>query len=785
MLVVRRSVASTVSRRIFRLFHFASAFAIAWAIGDPRSPRVFAVEVVVPAPATWQYFEQINRGQNYPDTSAARWYSPAYNPAAPTYGQWKSGPSPFAQGAIDAFVGRPTTPLAGTAAQRTTYLFRSTFELQDYHLDAASGTISAICDDGCIAYLNGTEVFRLNMPSGTVTPDTFAPSVGGELTYTSSVVAMTPGLLRTGSNTLAVEVHNNALTSSDLGFDMTFSLDVFPPPVDVPHPLALSAISAKHDPAIGVGANYRFFNRNGGSGFHGVAINADGQTAFHGRIDGPNLSDGNDSGIWIGRRNDLQLVVRSGTATPGLPGKNFRYFGNPWINDSEEVAFYANVVEGTSPFGTDSIWSTVGGQLRLVAAIAQQAPGTPTGVYFTPSSTNRMTDFRFNNGGHVAFRATLAGPGVDGNNDYGAWVERNGVLELAARRSLPVPPGMAAGTIWNGVAMPVVNDNGDYIIAGQTIGPAPNFTRSSAAWLRSGAQTQLLWRSGEAAPGFPIGWRFSDVGFDYLDNQGRAFLRGNATNNDVTQVSAIWFGTRGAFRRLAYDEMPAPGFPAGALLTGIFSAAGPHYNEYGELVFTGGLRQNAALGITADNDAVIWAYRDGALTRVAREGDSAPGMPSGTRFRSFSPEQPLINNYGQVAFFAELVAADNSELGTGAFAEDRQGILHLLAFEGDTFFTGPGQSHVISSIVPTSRYSDIDTDGYRPAWNDNGQLTFLAGFDFGNEGAILVSDLLFVPEPAGALPIALAVAACLWRSRRKSKRQMRDDRNDGGGECPK
>jgi hypothetical protein len=769
MVVVRRSIVARIaSRRSFSRYSFFSLVAVVALFSGAHLPRAGAVDVVVPSPSAWQYFDQLNRGQPYPDVGLQRWYSPNYDPAAPSYGQWQTGPSPFAQGGIDAFVGRSPTALAGTPAQRTTYLFRRTLELEHFHTAATSGTVSAICDDGCIGYLNGVELFRMNMPAGIATPDALATAVGSETTYTTTTVSLLPGRLRVGANTLAVEVHNNATTSSDLGFDMTFSLDVFPPPVDVPHPLGLSAISAKHDPAIGIGANYRFFNRNGGSGFHGVAINAHGQTAFHGRINGPNLNDGNDSGIWIGRRNDLQLVVRSGTATPGLPGKNFYYFGNPWINNAGEVAFYANVVEGTSPFGTDSIWSTVGGALRVVAAIGQQAPGTSPGVHFAPFPTNRLTEFRFNDGGHIAFRATLAGPGVDGNNENGAWVERNGVLELAARRSSPVPPGLPAGTIWNSIAMPVLNDHGDYIIAGQVIGAAPNFTRSSAAWLRTGGQTQLFWRTGEPAPGFPSGWRFSDVGFGYLDNQGRAFLRGNATNNDVNHVSGIWFGTRGSLQRLVYDEMPAPGLPQGALLVGIFSGAGPHYNEEGELVFAGGLRQNAALGITSANDTVVWAYRDGGVTAVAREGDPVPGMPVGTRFSNFSPEQPLINNFGQVAFFAELTAADNSALGTGAFAEDREGYLHLLAFEGDTFFTGPGQSHVISSIVPPSRYTDLDMDGFRPAWNDNGQLTFLVGFDHGNEGAMLVSNLLFVPEPGGILPIALAVAGCLWRWRRSA-----------------
>jgi hypothetical protein len=73
-------------------------------------------------------------------------------------------------------------------------------------------------DDGAIVYLNGKEVFRSNMPAGAVTSATLAYETGGENVYQEKTVD--PSLLVNGANVIAVEVHQGAVTSSDLSFDL-------------------------------------------------------------------------------------------------------------------------------------------------------------------------------------------------------------------------------------------------------------------------------------------------------------------------------------------------------------------------------------------------------------------------------------------------------------------------------------------------------------------------------------------------------------------------------------
>ncbi|MGB0176013.1 MAG: alkaline phosphatase PhoX, partial [Owenweeksia sp.] len=76
-------------------------------------------------------------------------------------------------------------------------------------------------DDGAIVYLNGVEVFRDNLPSGTVNCSTLAPvTIGGsdETTYYTTILHKSA--FRNGRNSIAVEVHNRDVFSSDLGFDL-------------------------------------------------------------------------------------------------------------------------------------------------------------------------------------------------------------------------------------------------------------------------------------------------------------------------------------------------------------------------------------------------------------------------------------------------------------------------------------------------------------------------------------------------------------------------------------
>ncbi len=99
----------------------------------------------------------------------------------------------------------------------TTY-FRHTFNAAN---TAQSLDLSVLRDDGVVVYLNGTEIWRNNMPTGTITNTTRASghvSGTGERQWIDVTV---PGAgLSVGTNVIAVEIHQSSPNSSDISFDL-------------------------------------------------------------------------------------------------------------------------------------------------------------------------------------------------------------------------------------------------------------------------------------------------------------------------------------------------------------------------------------------------------------------------------------------------------------------------------------------------------------------------------------------------------------------------------------
>ena len=71
-------------------------------------------------------------------------------------------------------------------------------------------------DDGAVVYLNGIEVWRVNMPTGTISYGTFSSTTSSE---NAQISLNTANTLLTGTNVVAVEIHQRSSTSSDISFD--------------------------------------------------------------------------------------------------------------------------------------------------------------------------------------------------------------------------------------------------------------------------------------------------------------------------------------------------------------------------------------------------------------------------------------------------------------------------------------------------------------------------------------------------------------------------------------
>lgn len=100
----------------------------------------------------------------------------------------------------------------------TTY-FRKHFDIDKASI-YRNLTLRIQRDDGAVVYLNGNEIYRTNMPPGTILYNTLsAKALSGvdEIAYQSTTIDA--NLLRDGDNVIAVEIHQANASSSDISFN--------------------------------------------------------------------------------------------------------------------------------------------------------------------------------------------------------------------------------------------------------------------------------------------------------------------------------------------------------------------------------------------------------------------------------------------------------------------------------------------------------------------------------------------------------------------------------------
>ncbi len=105
-----------------------------------------------------------------------------------------------------------------SAKYPTTYFRKSitisnTAQFQDY-------TLNVKRDDGVIVYVNGVEIFRDNMGTGTALFTSYAPSNAADDGQTWLSATLNSTAFIEGNNTIAVEIHQSTASSSDLSFDL-------------------------------------------------------------------------------------------------------------------------------------------------------------------------------------------------------------------------------------------------------------------------------------------------------------------------------------------------------------------------------------------------------------------------------------------------------------------------------------------------------------------------------------------------------------------------------------
>ena len=159
---------------------------------------------LVPNKACWNYWDR--GGDPGPD-----WPGLIYDDVS-----WSLGNAEFGYGDGDE-VTKVDFGANANNKHITTY-FRHSFTVKDPSL-ITNLVLRLKRDDGAVVYLNGVEIFRDNLPLGSILPSTRASEASDDgLGYLTASIGS--DLLRKNQNLLAVEVHHSGRTSPDMSFDL-------------------------------------------------------------------------------------------------------------------------------------------------------------------------------------------------------------------------------------------------------------------------------------------------------------------------------------------------------------------------------------------------------------------------------------------------------------------------------------------------------------------------------------------------------------------------------------
>jgi lysophospholipase L1-like esterase len=288
--------------------------AIAWADGYDENlvtNAQYHIEIpsywLIPTGAVWRYFD-------HGEQPAGDWRDRFYDDT-----DWASGPAPLGYGIDQAATPVSFGPDPDHKYITTYFRFGLVVNRADRWIDF---TLHLWQDEGVVVYLNGTELWRSNMPDGAVDYSTTALTSNGPTAEINFVVERFDAeLLLDGLNVVAVEVHQSSADSADLGFD--FALEgrsrARPPPVRI-LPLGDSITQG------GDGfASFRYLLwsklRLGGPGGRGYDVDFVGTftNVYHGDVPGnPDTNyypdyytsfDRDHDGFWAWRTDQVRAVV--------------------------------------------------------------------------------------------------------------------------------------------------------------------------------------------------------------------------------------------------------------------------------------------------------------------------------------------------------------------------------------------------------------------------------------------------------------------------------------------
>jgi len=513
-------------------------------------------------------------------------------------------------------------------------------------------------------------------------------------------------------------------------------------------PATVIAVTGQQVPGAPAGTYFDTFAKsiitNGVSTSNTAILNDNGDVTFNAALAGPMVIGATDQAVFS-TAGGLHVVARRGDLPAGASGAvAFNSFAFPSISQTGEVAFAATLagVDITSA-NANGVWIERNGQLQLVARSGDQVPAIDPGIVFS-SVNNPLVGLN----GAVAFIGSIKVAGSTGAFS-GVFVDRGAGLQpefLQGQQLNETPPGVTLSSFVNlqmagntalaftatlaGTGVTILND-------------VAMFTETPA-----GVVTMQV-REGQHAPGINPGSNFAVFGptspfSDPLSKgTGEFVFRAQANGG-----SGVWDTFGGSVELSLRAGVDVPGLPGVRLST--VGVIGMHN---GDLTFGG-----TVSGLGSYDDAIL-TRTDGVFSVLAKSGDAAADLP-GFIYQEIFPE--MVNSRGQTLFESVVRGPDGSR-NRAVFAQDGSGQIHLLVRVGEQIEVAPGDLRTIRTVV--GMYASTNDDGRRSSFNNNGYFGYQATFTDGSQ-ALLISDVVAVPEPAGIALATLGAVVLLahcWR----------------------
>jgi len=271
-----------------------------------------------------------------------------------------------------------------------------------------------------------------------------------------------------------------------------------------------------------------------------VAHDGTGDIIFGAVLKGPGIYPDTQASIWRLSNAGLSVLVQAGEPAPGKRGP---WYGFEYLRTSLTGRVFLQGSIRPDPFPgpvTDRGWwfkddGPAEYHLGLNSPLPELSPGATLDFV--------MATVALGENDATAWAIIAKGPALTPDNNRFAIVHSEGTTKKLMR-SGDVAPGLDPTTLVLSFSQHVIRRADSGVVFATLTGPNVTYKNDSAAWIWSASGQELLWRSGDAVPGFP-GWTFwpalPNSGFPacYLNGAGDVLLEVVASDSAGLQRTGV------------------------------------------------------------------------------------------------------------------------------------------------------------------------------------------------------------------------------------------------------